>query len=217
MIHKEGYATLAIIYSSIILIEILVFYFIKNQWIRFSTLPVALFILFFFSFFFRNPDRNFNFEPNTIMSPADGKVVAIEETFEDELLNKKCIQVSIFMSAWNIHKNLVPIDGQISYFKYHPGKYLLAINPKSSTLNERTSVGIKTGNYEILIRQIAGFVARRVVCYMKEGMNVKQNDELGFIKFGSRVDIFMPLNSDIKVKIGQKVQFGVTSIAELPK
>jgi phosphatidylserine decarboxylase len=216
MIHREGYATLAIIYSFVILVEILIFYFTKNQAVRFSSLPIAIFILFFFTNFFRNPPREFASAPQTILAPADGKIVAIEEITEDEYLKDKRIQVSIFMSAWNIHKNLVPIDGTISYYKYHPGKYLLAINPKSSTLNERTSIGLNTGKHDILLRQIAGFMARRVVCYMQEGMQVKQNDELGFIKFGSRVDIFLPLGSEVKVQMGQKVKFGITEIAKLP-
>lgn len=216
MIHREGYATLAIIYSVVIVIEILIFYFTKNQLVRYITLPLALFILFFFTNFFRNPPRAYANAPEIVLSPADGKIVAIEETIEDEYLKDKRIQVSVFMSAWNIHKNLVPIDGTISYYKYHPGKYLLAINPKSSTLNERTSIGLNTGKHNLLLRQIAGFMARRVVCYMKEGMQVKQNEELGFIKFGSRVDVFLPLGSEVKVKLGQKVKFGVTEIAKLP-
>ncbi|MCK5535763.1 MAG: phosphatidylserine decarboxylase family protein [Bacteroidales bacterium] len=216
MIHKEGYTTLAIVYATIIISESLILYFFNNQWFFISTIPLALFILFFFSYFFRNPQRDLNYLPNTILAPADGKVVAIEETHEDEYLKDKRIQVSIFMSAWDIHKNLIPIEGEISYYKYHAGKYLLAINPKSSTLNERTSIAVKTKKHEILLRQIAGFMARRVVCYMKEGIHVKQNQELGFIKFGSRVDVFLPLGSEMKIKVGQKVKFGVTEIAVLP-
>ncbi len=217
MIHKEGYATLAIVYGFVFIVEFLIFYFSKNHYLKMGSLPVALFLLFFFTFFFRNPTREFVYNAKDIMSPADGTVVTIEQTNEPEYLKNKCIQVSIFMSAWNMHKNLVPMDGIVSYYKYHPGKYFLAKNPKSSTLNERTSIGIKNEKNEILVRQIAGFVARRIVCYMKEGMQVKQNQELGFIKFGSRVDLFLPLDAKIKVKLGQKVHFGQTEIAEFSK
>jgi phosphatidylserine decarboxylase len=166
--------------------------------------------------FFRIPSRTFVFDENKIIAPADGKVVVIEETTEGEYFKDQRLQVSIFMSPLNVHVNRNPISGIIQYVKYHPGKFLVAWHPKSSTENERTTVVLGNEKLEILMRQIAGAVARRICYYVKEGDQVKQNDEFGFIKFGSRVDLFLPVGTQINVKIGEIVQNGKTVIAQIP-
>lgn len=166
--------------------------------------------------FFRSPKVVPPTDPNKILSPADGKVVAIEETFESEFLNEKRRQISIFMSPLNVHINRMPVGGAIQYVKYHPGKYLVAWHPKSSTENERTTLVVKTENgLSILFRQIAGAMARRIRWYVQEGQSIGQGEEFGFIKFGSRVDVFIPLDAKISVKIGDKTRAGITTLAIL--
>ena len=167
--------------------------------------------------FFRNPSVTVVRNDKHIIAPADGKVVVIEETTETEYLKDRRIQVSIFMSPVNVHVNRMPAGGTISFCKYHPGKYLVAWHPKSSTENERTSIAVRMANgTEVLFRQIAGALARRICWYVKEGQTIAQGEEFGFIKFGSRVDLFLPLDAKIKVENGQKTTGGVTVIAELP-
>lgn len=166
--------------------------------------------------FFRSPSRRIEINPNHIIAPADGKVVVIEETTETEYLKDKRIQVSIFMSPVNVHINRMPVAGIISFCKYHPGKYLVAWHPKSSTENERTTIAVKmTSGTEILFRQIAGALARRICWYVKEGQQLQQGEEFGFIKFGSRVDIFLPMSAKIAVTLDQKTVGGKTVIATL--
>jgi phosphatidylserine decarboxylase len=165
---------------------------------------------------FRNPSRQIpRSGDDLIYAPADGKVVVIEETMENEYLKRNAIQVSIFMSPVNVHVNRIPVGGKVTYFKYHPGKYLVAWHPKSSTENERTTMGLYAGGQTLLIRQIAGALARRIKWYVKEGQEVQQGEEFGFIKFGSRVDIFLPIGSEIKVKIGDTVRGNLDVIATL--
>jgi len=167
--------------------------------------------------FFRNPQRNWKIDSNAVIAPADGKVVVIERVEETEYLHEDRIQVSLFMSPLNVHVNRNPISGIVSYFKYHPGKYLVAWHPKSSTLNERTTSVIKhESGTEILFRQIAGAVARRIRYYIGQGDTVQQSQEMGFIKFGSRVDVFLPLDADIKVELDQVTKGGQTVLATLP-
>jgi len=149
----------------------------------------------------------------TITAPADGRGVVIEQTFHEEFLDSSCMQVSIFMSIHDVHINYFPVSGRITYRKYHPGKYLVARHPKSSSLNERSSVGIETPYGRLLVRQVAGYVARRICCYAVEGEEARQGSELGFIKFGSRLDLFLPPDAGIRVETGQKVTGGVTPIA----
>lgn len=164
--------------------------------------------------FFRIPDKHLVSDKNAIVAPCDGKVVVIEEVFEHEHLNEKRRQISIFMSPLNVHNNLNPISGKVSYFKYHPGKYLVAWHPKSSTENERTSYAIKdSAGREILLRQIAGALARRICWYVQPEENVDQGHEFGFIKFGSRVDVFIPLDAKVEVELEQKTTGGETVIA----
>ena len=178
-------------------------------------LLLSLFLIVMILQFFRNPSRAIAAGENTILAPADGKVVVIEEVEEKEYFHDKCIQVSIFMSPLNVHANRNPIGGIVRYMKYHPGKYLVAWHPKSSTENERTTVVIehKSGQ-KILFRQIAGAMARRIVYYVEEGDTVKQGEEMGFIKFGSRVDVLLPLSAKIKVKLGDVSVSPQTVIAE---
>jgi phosphatidylserine decarboxylase len=166
--------------------------------------------------FFRKPGRGLNESAHEVLSSADGVVVAIEEVEEPEYLKQKCIQLSVFMSIHNVHINWYPIAGTVCYYKYHPGSYLIAHHPKSSTENERTTVVVENNaGQKILLRQIAGMVARRIVCYAKEGNQVNQGQEVGFIKFGSRVDIFLPLDAEILVSLGEKVRGRITAIARL--
>ena len=216
-IHKEGRSIVAIAFFVLLAINLLVFYFISANVIVTWSVGVPTLLLFLFVVrFFRKPTRSLIMDENTVYAPADGTVLVIEETEESEYFKDKRIQVSIFMSVWNVHINWNPLKGVIKYFKYHPGKFLLARVPKSSTENERTSVVIEDKNKrQILVRQIAGIVARRIICYAKEGKEVEQNSEMGFIRFGSRVDVFLPLNAKVSVKLGDKTTGTQSIIATL--
>ena len=214
-IHKEGYKTIAI--STIIfgVVNLLSFYFLSPSlpiisWIIFIG---AMGLLLFIISFFRIPKREHTIQEDAIVAPADGKVVAIEEVQADEYFPDRRIQVSIFMSPLNVHVNRNPVDGEVVYSQYHKGKYLVAWHPKSSTENERHSVVYRKNGKEILVKQIAGAVAKRIINYLQPGQQVKQTAEMGFIKFGSRVDLLLPLDARIEVKIGDKPQGGVTVIA----
>lgn len=217
MIHREGNRVIIFILVVLTALNLLIGFTAGNPlaWYISGTISV-IFVLFILRFF-RKPRRNKNSDENLILAPADGTIVAIEETEEQEFLHKKMIQVSIFMSVWNVHINWFPVKGRIIYYRYHPGKYLVARHPKSSVLNERNTTVIETGNGEqILLRQIAGYVARRVISYAREGLTVEPGDEMGFIKFGSRVDIFLPTDAKIHVRTGVKVkgkQDGIASFA----
>ena len=216
-LHKEGYVT--IIVTFIVLLGLctgLILILPSIIWLQSILILFALLFMLRVTHFFRSPNRQFERNKVVVFSPADGEIVAIEEVFEEEYLKQKCIQVSVFMSPRNVHINWLPISGKIEYFKYHPGKHLVAWHPKSSILNERTSIGvIMQNNTKIIVRQIAGAIARRIVCYAKEGMVMNQNDQLGFIKFGSRVDIFLPLDTEINVKLKDLVTGGQTVLAKL--
>ena len=216
-IHKEGYNSIAIAGLIYILISYCAFSFLSYKhpviaWVLF--ILATGFFLFIISFF-RVPKREHTMNPKAVIAPADGKVVVIEETVDVEYFNDKRLQVSIFMSPANVHVNRNPIDGEVLYSKYHKGKYLVAWDPKSSTENERHSVVLKSNDTTILVKQIAGAVARRIVNYLKPGQSVVQNNEMGFIKFGSRVDILLPQGTAVNVKIGEAVKGGVTVIAFL--
>jgi len=214
-IHKEGR----------IFLIILIILLIGFNYLTYTYLPAFFFYLLlfgslalggFFTQFFRNPVRVLTLDETAVVSPADGKVVIIEKVFEPEYLKQDCMQISVFMSPFNVHLNKVPISGTLEYYKYHPGKYLVAFNPKSSLLNERNTSVIKTlAGQKILVRQIAGAVARRICYYLKQGQEIKQGEDLGFIKFGSRCDIFLPLDADIKVELNQTTRGGQTIIAYL--
>ena len=214
-IHKEGYKTIAIATTVFAIINLVSFYFIS------AGMPVVSLLLFiltlglllFLISFFRIPNRQLTIQDNAIVAPADGKVVVIEEVQADEYFTDRRIQVSIFMSPLNVHVNRNPISGEVMYSQYHKGKYLVAWHPKSSTENERHSVVYRKDGREILVKQIAGALAKRIVNYLKAGQTVKQTDEMGFIKLGSRVDLLLPLDAKIHVKLGDKPQGGVTVVA----
>ena len=213
-IHREGYKYIGIASVTWFILGYASFYFLPGWPMIVWPLNIIFFLLWFWVlWFFRLPARLHTNDEQKITCPADGKVVVIEETYEPEYFKDKRLQVSIFMSPLNVHVNRNPISGIIKYMKYHPGKYLVAWHPKSSTENERTTVVIGNDKTELLMRQIAGAMARRICYYVKEGDNVKQNDEFGFIRFGSRVDVFLPVGSQIDVKIGDVVQGGVTVLA----
>lgn len=212
-IHKEGIAILLIALLLITSFNLLIYWILKGSiW---QSVLISLSAVFFLLmiWFFRNPERKVVPAETVILCPADGKVVVIEEVVENEYFKDRRIQVSIFMSPLNVHVNRYPVSGLISYFKYHPGKYLVAWHPKSSTLNERSTVVIKDSRgREVLVRQIAGAVARRIIPYAKQGEQAVQGNELGFIRFGSRVDLFLPLDTKITVNIGDKVEGNRTVI-----
>jgi phosphatidylserine decarboxylase len=215
--HKEGYKIIAVAFSALCLLNIGFVYFFGSYSILVATL-LLLSIAFFFLIvqFFRVPIRKITVGDNLVIAPCDGKVVVIEQVKETEYFNDTRWQVSIFMSPLNVHANWFPISGKVKYAKYHPGKYLVAWHPKSSTENERTTVVVeKKPGTEVLFRQIAGAVARRIMYYCKTGDTAQQGHEFGFIKFGSRVDIFLPASAKIKVGIDQKTIGQQTVIAEL--
>ncbi|MDR9486949.1 phosphatidylserine decarboxylase family protein [Salibacter sp.] len=216
--HKEGRVSISIaVIVGFILIYLGTQTFGQVVWLKLLLVLLALFILISILQFFRKPDRSLAvLHPDLVYAPADGKIVAIEEVEETEYLKQKCIQVSIFMSPLNVHINWNPVSGIVKYFKYHPGRFLVAWHPKSSTDNERTTVGVQTKNgTDILYRQIAGALARRIVWYVEEGDEVTQGQEFGFIKFGSRVDIFLPTSSKIQVKLNEEVRGNRSIIAEI--
>ncbi|WMJ72481.1 phosphatidylserine decarboxylase family protein [Cytophagaceae bacterium ABcell3] len=216
VIHKEGFKILTWLFVILAIFIVIVFYvFPDSNHLQTISIIVCVFIYLLILQFFRSPKRRTVINENHVIAPADGKVVVIEEVDEPEFFNEKRRQVSIFMSPINVHINRNPISGVVSYFKYHAGKYLVAWHPKSSTENERTTIVVQgKGNKSVLIRQIAGALAKRIVWYLKAGEEVKQGEELGFIKFGSRVDLLLPLDAKIKVNIGQKTRGGETVIAE---
>ena len=215
-IHREGFLILLI--TSLICTGIIYgsdYLFPHSEVLRtiFYIAAVVLFVLVLQ--FFRNPSRYTEINPENIIAPADGKVVVIEEVEEPEYFKDKRLQVSIFMSPVNVHVNRNPVSGMIRFYRYHAGKYLAAWHPKSSTENERTTVVVKDDKgREVLFRQIAGAMARRICCYVSEGQRVQQGKEMGFIKFGSRVDLFLPLGTRVLVKLGDKTRSGETVIAE---
>ena len=215
-IHKEGYKILVLLLIVMILVVLgannfLVSSVLGRRIILFGCIGLYLFVL----MFFRNPNRSVEVNEKLIYTPADGNVVVIEEVEEDEFFKEKRIQLSVFMTIFDVHMNSFPFSGEIKYMKYHPGRNLVAFLPKSSQLNEMSSVVIENENGAgVLIRQIAGALARRIITYPKPGDNVKQGDELGFIKFGSRVDLFLPIGTKINVDIGQRVKGKKSVIAE---
>jgi phosphatidylserine decarboxylase len=214
MIHKEGYMIILITIISLAILNLAVYSYLPILFSIFLFLSIVFFGLILQ--FFRNPARPIPMmDDNKVYAPADGKVVVIEETIENEYFKDKRLQVSVFMSPVNVHVNRNPVSGTISYFKYHAGKYLVAWHPKASTENERTTVVFNNGKKEILLRQIAGALAKRIICYVDKGDKVKQGDDFGFIKFGSRVDIYLPLDAKIEVEIDQKVFGNQTLIARI--
>jgi phosphatidylserine decarboxylase len=215
-IHREGYKTIAISALAFALINLPSFYFISahQPWLSYLIFLVTLGLLLFLISFFRVPNRKLTVGDNLLVCPADGKVVVIEEIFDEEYFKDKRLQISIFMSPANVHQNRNPISGEVVYNQYHKGKYLVAWHPKSSTENERHSVVVRNGHGEILVKQIAGALAKRIVNYLSVGQKVEQSAEMGFIKFGSRVDVLLPVGTSVNVQLDQVVQGGVTILAK---
>ena len=213
--HKEGHRPL--IFTAVLMLLALAA--IQNGWPVLTLPAIVLFagIYVFLLQFFRHPERPVLIaDDQLVYAPADGKVLVIEEVVESEGLDSRCLQISIFMSPFNVHVNRVPTSGTLTYAKYHPGKFLLAWDPKSSSDNEWTSLVIENRFGRIMMRQIAGFVARRIVCYPEQGDQLRQGDEIGFIKFGSRVDVFLPLDADVRVNLQDIVKGNQTVLARLP-
>jgi phosphatidylserine decarboxylase len=213
-LHKESKGTIIVATLVVLLLGLPAIYFFKSFSLIIIIPLLVLYGLVFW--FFRVPERNILEHTNAVIAPVDGKVVMIKEVEENEFLKEKCIQVSIFMSPLNVHICRYPVTGKVVYKKYHPGKYLVAWHEKSSELNERTSVAVETTTqHKVLFRQIAGYVARRIVFYCNEGDAAKAGHEFGFIKFGSRMDVFLPLNTEIICKIGDITTGGIDVIAQL--
>jgi phosphatidylserine decarboxylase len=212
-LHKAGYGLLLKILAALVVINSLLFIYVDNESITYTILAASSIFYFLTLNFFRNPKREVVIDNNTILAPADGKIVVIEETYEPEYLKENRIQVSIFMNVFNVHINWYPINGIVKFFKHHSGRFMAAYLPKSSTENERTTLVIENEKgVSILMRQIAGALARRIVSYANEGEKVSQDQHAGFIKFGSRVDLFLPLNTKINVELDQKVKGSQTII-----
>jgi phosphatidylserine decarboxylase len=214
-IHKEGYKTILMIGAAVFILIMLSLQYIQPSMPLVHNLLSVVLVAFwlFIVSFFRIPSRNFTYDENAIVSPADGKVVVIEEVHDTEYFNEKRLQISVFMSPANVHVNRYPFSGKVLYSKYHKGKYLVAWDPKSSTENERHSIVLQNSKATVLVKQIAGALAKRIMNYAKVEEEVQQNAELGFIKFGSRVDLLLPIGTKVNVKIGDDVKNGVSVLA----
>lgn len=217
MIHKNCYGTLLLVWLICVPLAYVILRFIPWGYVAYPLCAIPMFMMGFVTFFFRVPKRSRTGSDNCLTSVADGKVVVIDEVYESEFLKRQCMQVSVYMDFFNVHVNYWPIDGEVTYRKYHPGKYLLAYLPKASELNEHMTVALKSEYGDILFKQIAGTFARRIVSHAEVGGASVKSDECGIIKFGSRVDMYFPLGSDVKVKLGQSVKGAETIIAELKK
>ena len=215
MFHKEGHKIILITFMLCIILGISSHLLIGNEIISKAIILILIVFLLLILQFFRNPKRKFNLGEEHAVSPVDGKVVVIEEVFEKEYFNEKRLQISVFMSPINVHVTRYPVGGNVVFSKYHPGKFLVAWHPKSSEENERTTVVVNNPKFgDVLHRQIAGALAKRIVNYAEKGQQVDQASESGFIKFGSRVDVFLPLDAKVNVKLNQKVKGGITILAE---
>jgi len=216
MFHKEGHKIILFTGIFLIAVNTMTYLFVNTYWVKFSILAISIVIFLLILQFFRNPKRHVQMNNVEVLAPVDGKVVVIEEVLEKEYFKDKRLQVSIFMSPINVHVTRYPIGGTIKYSKYHPGKFLVAWHPKSSEENERTTVVVENPVIgEVLYRQVAGALAKRIVNYAQEGQEVLQGSDSGFIKFGSRVDVFLPLNTNISVKLNDKVIGGKSVIANI--
>tara|TARA_B110000240_G_scaffold137008_1_gene151818 strand:- start:63 stop:719 length:657 start_codon:yes stop_codon:yes gene_type:complete len=215
MFHKEGFNIITAVFLISAILAVSAHFLIDNEYLEKGVILVVLIVLFLILQFFRNPKRDFKLKTNQVLSAVDGEVVVIEEVFEKEYFKDKRLQISVFMSPLNVHVTRYPVSGNVVFNKYHPGKFLVAWHPKSSEENERTTVVVKSSEFgEVLHRQIAGAVARRIVNYAEEGQDAFQTSDSGFIKFGSRVDVFLPLGTKINVKLKQKVKGGITILAQ---
>ena len=217
-IDKDSFGTILLAWAICALLIVAIFLLIKPWWITVPLTVLLVGFMIFITWFFRVPERTAPEGENLVTSVCDGEVVGIQKAFEDEYLQRECIQVSVFMSVYSVHCNFWPVSGEVSYYQYHPGKYLVAFHPKSSDKNEHASTCIRRPDgKEVLFKQIAGFVARRVVCYAgRDGVkDVERGAQCGVIKFGSRIDLFLPLDADIKVKVGDKLRAVESVVAVL--
>ena len=216
MFHKEGYKIILITLVLAIAMSLAADYFIQNDYLKSAFMLLAIVMLVLVLQFFRNPKRNLKISEDHVVSPVDGKVVVIEEVFEKEFFNEKRLQVSVFMSPINVHVTRYPVAGEVVFSKYHPGKFLVAWHPKSSEENERTTVVVSSKKFgNVLHRQIAGALARRIVNYAKQGQQITQGSDSGFIKFGSRVDVFLPIGTKLDVKLNDVVKGGTSILASI--
>ena len=213
IIHKDCYGTIMLVWA----ICALSLRFIPWMPVSYLITAICMFMMGFVLFFFRVPSRKRVGEDNAVTSVADGKVVIIDKVYEPEYVKGECMQISVYMDFYNVHVNFWPIDGEVTYYKYHPGLYLLAYLPKASELNEHTSVGMRSAYGDVFFKQIAGTFARRIVCHAKVGEVVEKSQECGIIKFGSRIDMYLPLDADVKVSLGDYVRASETVLAELRK
>ena len=211
-LHREGYKILRNEILIFLMVNYITYWYSEILFWYF-TLPISVFLFVMSVYFFRVPERNFERKEGSIYAPCDGKVVVIEETEESEFYKDKRLQISIFMSPLNVHNNVYPIGGKVTYTKYHPGKFLVAWHPKVSTDNERNTIVVENDKISVLFRQIAGVVARRIISYPNVGDSATTSDEFGFIKFGSRVDVLLPIGTKVTTKLNQKVEGGITVIA----
>ena len=216
MFHKEGHKIILFTGIFLIAVNTMTYLFVNTYWVKFSVLAISIIIFLLILQFFRNPKRLIQMNNVEVLAPVDGKVVVVEEVFEKEYFKDKRLQVSIFMSPINVHVTRYPVGGTVKYSKYHPGKFLVAWHPKSSEENERTTVVVENPDIgEVLYRQVAGALAKRIVNYAQEGQEVLQGSDSGFIKFGSRVDVYLPLNTNITVKLNDTVIGGKSVIANI--
>jgi phosphatidylserine decarboxylase len=214
MFHKEGYRIIAVTFIIVAAVFLAGHYFITSAWLKYSLWGIGFVFLVLILQFFRNPQRNFKPNDKIILSPVDGKVVVIEEVFEPEFFKDQRLMISVFMSPINVHVTRYPAGGKILYSKYHPGKYLVAWHPKASLENERTTVVVESKEFgPVLFRQIAGALAKRIVNYAQEGENAQQTTDSGFIKFGSRVDVYLPVGTPVSVALNQVVKGGLSALA----
>lgn len=215
MFHKEGHKLILTAFAILIVFALSAHFFLENELHKKILVSVFLIIFILILQFFRNPKRNFQLNNQSVLSPVDGKVVVIEEVFDKEYFNEKRLQISVFMSPINVHVTRYPVSGKIVFSKYHPGRYLVAWHPKSSEENERTTVVVRNSVFgDVLYKQIAGALAKRIVNYAVVGENAVQADDSGFIKFGSRVDVLLPLDTKVNVRLNQKVKGGITILAQ---
>lgn len=217
IIHKDCYGTIIMVWTISLVLAFLFLRFIPWAFISYPLTVIPMFFMGFVLFFFRVPNRQSVGEANDVTSVADGKIVVIDKVFESEYLNSECIQVSIYMDFFNVHVNYWPVSGEVKYYKYHPGKYMLAFLPKASELNEHTSTAISSPYGDVFFKQIAGTFARRIVCYADPGAQEVKGSQCGIIKFGSRIDMYFPLDAEIKVKLGDHVTASESIIATLQK
>ena len=217
MIHKDCYGTVLLVWSISLVFAFVILRFIPWTFISYPLAVIPMFFMGFVLFFFRVPDRQSIGADNDVTSVADGKIVVIDKVYEGEYLKSECLQASIYMDFFNVHVNFWPVSGEVKYYKYHPGKYMLAFLPKASELNEHTSTAISSPYGDVFFKQIAGTFARRIVCYAKPGSEEIKGTQCGLIKFGSRIDMYFPLDAEIKVKLGDYVKASESVIATLHK